>query len=304
MFDVVTGSFGYIGRYITRELLNAGREVITITTHPQKPDPFGDRVKAYPYSFADPDLLVKTLRGASTLYNTYWIRFPFAGITFEDALRNTATLFDCAGKSGIQKIVHVSVTHASEQSNLPYYRGKGVQERLLAEASVPYAIVRPTLVFGKEDILVNNIAWLIRRFPIFPIFGSGCYKVQPVYVGDLAAIAVAQANEPESTVDAIGEETFSFEEMVRLMISRLNPHSRLVHMSPGLGIFCGKIIGCFRNDILLTAGELAGLMQSLLTSDQKPNGVTRFSDWLQSNKETLGSSYSSELDRHFRWSPS
>ena len=299
--NVVTGSFGYIGRYITRQLLDLGREVKTITTHPEKPNPFGGKVKAYRYHFDKPDLLIETLRGTSTLYNTYWIRFEYRGKTFEEALTNTATLFSCAREAGVQKIVHISVTQASEHSALPYYKGKGLQEQILAAAGVPYAIVRPTLVFGKEDILVNNIAWMIRKFPIFPIFGSGNYKVQPVYVGDVAAIAIAQSNGLTGTiVDAIGEETFTFEKMVRLIVSKLGCHTRLVHMSPGLGILCGKVIGLFCRDIVLTNDELKGLMEDLLTSSQSPNGTTRFSDWLEENRNVVGGSYSSELWRHFR----
>ena len=241
----------------------------------------------------------------ATLYNTYWIRFPYAGLTFEDALQNTATLFECARQAGVQKIVHVSVTQASENSSLPYYRGKARQEKRLAESGVPYAILRPTLVFGKEDILVNNIAWLLRRSPIFPIFGSGNYRVQPVYVGDLAALAVRLAGEPGGvTIDAIGEETFTFAELLRLMLAKLGLRTRLVHLSPRLGIFFGRLIGLFTRDVLLTTGELEGLMQSLLTSTQQPNGKTRFSDWLEANMDTVGSSYSSEIQRHFKWSGS
>lgn len=300
--DVVTGAFGYIGRYIAGHLLRAGRQVKTITTHPAKPNPFGEAVQASPYDFHRPERLVATLRGAATLYNTYWVRFEYGGTTFAEAVQNTITLFRCARDAGVKSIVHVSVTHASEKSALPYYRGKGLQERAVRESGVRYAIVRPTLVFGKEDILVNNIAWMIRRFPIFPIFGSGQYKVQPVYVGDLAAIAVAAAGESAGgVIDAIGPETFTFEELLRLMASRINPRVKLVHLSPALGIGLGRVIGLLVRDVVLTKDELAGLMEGLLSSSQPPNGATRFSAWLEENRETIGSAYSSELGRHFKW---
>lgn len=161
--DVVTGAFGYIGRYITAHLLDEGRQVKTITTHVDKPNPFGAQVKAYPYDFDQPIRLVETLRGVNTLYNTYWIRFPHGTMTFEKAVDNTRVLFDCAALAGVRKIVHISVTHALPGSPLPYYAGKGQQEEALLMSSVPHAIVRPTLVFGKEDILVDNIAWLIKE---------------------------------------------------------------------------------------------------------------------------------------------
>lgn len=180
--NVVTGAFGYIGRYIARRLLESGEAVRTITTHSDKPNPFGPAVEAFPYNFDQPDELVASLRGATALYNTYWIRFEHGGMTFQQAVRNTHTLFECARQAGVKRIIHISVTKASLESRLPYYRGKALQEQALMDSGVSYAIVRPTLVFGREDILVNNIAWLIRRFPLFPIFGCGQYKLQPVYV--------------------------------------------------------------------------------------------------------------------------
>ncbi len=301
MASVVTGAFGYIGRYIARHLLAIGESVTTITTHPDKPNPFGENVKAFPYDFENPDALTASLRGASTLYNTYWVRFEYGQVTFRQAVDNTRTLFRCAKAAGVQKIVHISVTHASPESALPYYAGKGLQEKALVNSGIPYSIVRPTLVFGKEDILVNNIAWLIRRFPVFPIFGSGRYRVQPVFVEDLAALAVASAPEQRSnTFAAIGPEVFSFAELVQLIASRIKPQVKLMHVPPALGLTLGRLIGLVVRDIILTPDELRGLMDGLLTSDEAPRGATRFSDWLESHCRELGSSYSSELNRHFR----
>lgn len=303
--DVVTGAFGYIGKYITKALLERGRNVRTITTHPNKPNPFGPSVKAFSYSFDNTDQLTGILSGAETLYNTYWIRFPYDGQTYESALENTRSLFRCAEQGGVKRIVQISVTRASIDSDLPYYRGKAIQESMLKESGIPFSIVRPTLVFGKEDILVNNIAWLIRRSPVFPIFGSGRYRVQPVFVGDLAEIAVRQSmNPPGITLDAIGPETFTFQELVTLIADRIGKKPRVLHVSPSVGIFLGRVLGVFLQDVLLTRNELKGLMDEMLTSDQTPNGRTKFTDWLEANKSTIGSSYSSEVSRHFRWSAS
>lgn len=273
----------------------------TITTHVDKPNPFGPAVAAFPYSFAEAAHLTRTLDGADTLYNTYWIRFPFAGQTYESALENTRTLFSCARQAGVRRIVHISVTHASLDSPLPYYRGKAMQEAMLKESGVSWSIVRPTLVFGREDILVNNIAWLLRKSPVFPVFGMGQYRVQPVFVGDLAEIAVSQAaGAPGMTVDAIGPQSFTFLELVTLIAHTLGKNPRLVRMSPSLGIFLGDILGLFLRDVLLTRDELRGLMDEMLTSAQAPNGATRFSEWLAENRATIGGAYSSEVARHFR----
>src|SRR5438270_13412726 len=77
--DAVTGAFSYTGRSITRRLLEAGREVRTLTGHPSRPDPFGGKVSVVPYAFDDPAALAASLRGAEVLYNTYWVRFPYRG---------------------------------------------------------------------------------------------------------------------------------------------------------------------------------------------------------------------------------
>jgi uncharacterized protein YbjT (DUF2867 family) len=304
MLNVVTGSFGYIGRYITRHLLDQGEQVRTVTTHPNKTNPFGEQVEAFPYAFDRPEQLVETLRGATTLYNTYWIRFEHGGKTFKEAVDNTAVLFNSAKQAGIQKIVHISVTQASLDSSLPYYRGKAQQEKLVKETGLDYCIIRPTLVFGKEDILVNNIAWLLRKFPVFPIFGDGNYTVQPIFVGDLAQIASECANSSgQKVIDAIGPDEFTYEELVTLLASQIKPDVKLIHIPPALGIALGKIIGFTVGDVILTMDEARGLMSSLLTSSQKPDGTMHFSEWLAPNKEVIGQRYTSELNRHFNWRP-
>ena len=299
---VVTGSFGYIGKYITRELLARGQQVKTITTHPDKPNPFGEQVQAAPYHFDNPARLTAYLDGCDTLFNTYWVRFNYRGWSFDQALANTKILFNCARDAGVRKIVHISVTNPSEEDSRPYFRGKALQEKALRELGVEYAIVRPTLVFGKEDILVNNIAWTIRKFPIVPIFGAGKYQVQPIFVADLATIAVDVSQTPGSeTLDAIGPETFTYEAFLRLIAKELDRKVIFTHTPPALGIFLGKLIGVMVKDVVLTQDELLGLMANKLTSSQEPNGRTLFSEWLRDHKEEIGCQYTSELQRHFYW---
>jgi len=300
--DVVTGSFGYIGKYITRELLTRGREVKTVTTHPNKPNPFGKNVSASPYNFDNPAKLTRKLKGCNVLFNTYWVRFNYRQWSFDKALENTKTLFNCAKDAGIKKIVQISVTNPTESDSLAYYKGKALQEKALKELGVSYSIVRPTLVFGKEDILVNNIAWTIRKFPFVPIFGSGDYKVQPVFVEDLATIAVNASESNESvTIDAIGPEIFKYKELLQLIAKILNRDISFIHTWPSLGVFLGTIISLFVKDVVLTKDELRGLMVNKLTSTQEPNGKTLFSNWLRDNKDSVGSVYTSELRRHFYW---
>jgi uncharacterized protein YbjT (DUF2867 family) len=300
MTSVVTGAFGYIGQAIARQLLQLGEDVRTVTTHVGRRSPFVGNVAVFPYDFDRPDELIRHLQGADVLYNTYWIRFEHGGLTFDQAVRNTKTLFECARAAGVAKVVHISVTNASEGSALPYYAGKAKQERALNEVGVPHSILRPTLVFGRGDILVNNIAWLMRRFPLFPIFGYGRYRLQPVFVDDLAAIAIEASGMPiSSTEDIVGPETFTFRRFVELIASLVRPGLPLIHVPPQAGIAAGRLIGWTVGDVILTRDELEGLMEGMLTSDATPMGTTRFSDWADASKDELGRRYASELARHF-----
>ena len=299
--QVVTGAFGYTGRYIAQRLLDRGARVKTLTGHPDRPNPFGDRVSVAPFSFDNPSALTRSLEGAETLFNTYWIRFPRGEVTFDTAVKNSLALIRAAEDAGVSRIVHVSVTNASADSPLPYFRGKGVVEEAVKGARMSHVIVRPALTFGREDILVNNIAWFLRRFPVFPVPGSGEYRVQPVFVGDMAGIAVEAAGQRDDvTIDAIGPETFTFEEMVRLIAEKVGASARTVHVPPRFVSLLSWLTGRLVRDVVLTRAEIDGLMAGLLVSEGPPTGAARLSEWLKHNADEVGRSYTSEIGRHYR----
>ena len=298
---VVTGAFSYTGKYIARRLLDAGVRVKTLTGHPDRRDPFGGQVEVSPLDFGDSDGLRRSMRGADVLYNTYWVRFARGETTFESAVENSRTLFEAARDAGVGRIVHVSITNAGSASSLPYFSGKGRVEEALIGLGVPHAIVRPTLVFGAEDVLLNNMAWAIRRFPVFPIVGSGDYLVRPVYVDDLAALAVAAGSRTDDTVtDAVGPETLTFEALLRLLAAAVGSRCRFVHTSPTVSLALTGLVGMLIRDVVLTRDEIDGLMASLLTSDGPSTGTTGLSSWLDDNGDALGRRYVSELRRNFR----
>ncbi len=294
----VTGAFGYSGRYIARHLLDAGHQVITLTNAPADPDPFGGQVRAFPFSFDRPDELAASLRGVSVLYNTYWVRFNHRSFTHQQAVANTKTLFTAARDAGVRRIVHVSITNPSDTSRLEYFRGKAELERALETSGLSYAILRPTVLFGKEDILINNIAWVLRRFPVFGVFGDGRYRLQPIYVDDLAALAVRCGKESEDvTIDAIGPETFTYRELVTTIgqiIGRVRP---VVSVPPWLAYYAGLAMGKFLGDVVITRDEIRGLMDGLLYVDAPPAGTTALTSWAAEYRDTLGVRYASELAR-------
>ena len=298
--SVVTGAFGYTGRYITERLLSLGGEVRALTRRSQEGSPFGERVRAYAADFGNRETLAETLRGADVLYNTYWVRFPRDGMTFDGAVRNVANLVRAAEEAGVRRIVHVSLPNASEDSPLPYYRGKGTLERIVRDSSLSHAIVRPALIFGREEILLNNIAWLLRRFPVFPIFGSGRYRIQPIYVEDLASMIVqAGQGQDDTEFDAGGPETYTFEELVRLLRMIVESKARLVHLPPALAPLLANALGLLVRDVVLTRDELRGLMVGHLVCSGPPRGEKRLSEWLAETAPHIGAGYTSELARHF-----
>jgi uncharacterized protein YbjT (DUF2867 family) len=300
-FDVVTGATGYTGRYIARALLSRGRRVKTLTGHLQRKDPFGDQIESVPFNFDRPNELARSLDGARALFNTYWIRFPHGGHTFDEAVANTHIMLEAARSAGVRKFVHISVTNATESSPLPYFRGKAIVEAAVRASSLPYAIIRPALIFGVEDILLNNIAWLLRRFPFFAIPGGGDYRVQPIFAGDLGEIAASAADDTRALeFDAVGPEIFTFEEIVRMLASAVRSNSRILHIDPRIALAFAKIVGWFVRDVVLTPDEVRGLMSNLLVTDSAPNAPTRFSEWLRGNADLIGLAYASELARHFR----
>jgi uncharacterized protein YbjT (DUF2867 family) len=294
--NIVTGAFGYTGRYITARLLQRGVKVRTLTGHPRRANPFGNAVEAVPFSFDDPDKLARSLEGAQVVFNTYWIRFPRGELTFDRAVNNIKALINAARQTGVSRFVHISITSANPDSPLPYFRGKGVIEQYLMKSGLSYAILRPAIIFGPEDVLLNNIAWMLRRFPLFAIPGSGNYRVQPVFVGDLAELAADMADEQRNRVlDAVGPENFTFNELVALLARTVASKARIVHVSPLIELILAHIFSRITGDVTLTHDEIRGLMHGLLVSNSAPTAPTRLSEWLSRNADLIGAGYRSEL---------
>ena len=298
--NIVTGAFSYAGKYIAQRLLSMGKKVITLTNRVDREDVFGHQVQALPFNFDKPRELADSLRGATTMYNTYWVRFPHGQVSFDKAVENSKTLIKAAEESGIRRIVHISITNPSEGSPFPYFSGKALVEKAIIQSKLSYAIIRPTVIFGLEGILINNIAWLLRKFPIFAIPGSGKYRLQPVFVEDLAEIAVSAGHREDNIViDAVGPEVFTYEELITLIARNISSRARIVHVSPVLTLFLAKLIGYMVRDVVITKDEIDGLMSNLLISEGPPTGHTRLSEWLQQNSNSVGARYFSGLRRQY-----
>ena len=294
----VTGAFGYSGKYIAQKLLAEQHAVLTLTNSIHRANNFAGQVSVRPLSFDRPDELTQSLHNTEVLYNTYWVRFNHKLFKHADAVANTLILFEAAKQAGVKRIVHISITNPSENSPLEYFSGKARLEKALMASGISYAILRPTVLFGKEDILINNIAWVLRHLPVFGVFGDGQYRVQPIYVEDLADLAVRLGASQENViVDAIGPETYTYRELAATISRLIGVKRPILSVHPLIGYWAGRLIGSLVGDVMITREEIEGLMAGLLYVDSPPAGSTKLSQWIRDHADTLGQHYTSELAR-------
>lgn len=316
--DVVTGAFSYSGRAIAAELLRRGRQVRTLTGHPDRAGGGGGEiVEILPMDFDDLPGMVAGLRGATTLYNTYWVRFAHGSRDHERAVQNSRALFYAARRAGIQRVVHVSITHPGIESPYSYFRGKALVERALAETGIPYAILRPAILFGGDGVLINNIAWLLRHLPVFAVGGRGDYRIRPIHVDDLAEIAVADAESAggaaaggvagaatpgcdDTIIDAVGPERPTFLELVHCIRSAVGSRSLIIRV-PGVVVpIAAAGLNLALRDVLLTKDEYHAMAENLADTTGPATGHTSVAAWITTHGSSLGLTYANELERHFR----
>jgi len=298
--DVVTGAFGYSGRAIARELQERDRHVRTLTGHPGRAEA-GSTIELSALDFEDLPGLTESLRGATTLYNTYWVRFARGRIDHNVAVENSRALFNAARRAGVQRIVHVSITNPSIDSPYPYFRGKALVERALAETGLPYTVLRPAILFGADGVLINNIAWLLRHFPVFAVGGRGDYRVRAIHVDDLANLAVtAGACRDDSVVDAVGPDRPTFLELVETIRAAVGSRAEVIQ-APGILLpVAATFLNVALRDVLLTWDEYRAMADNLADSAGTTTGTTSIKHWIADNGPSLGITYANELERHFR----
>ena len=299
--DAVTGAFGFTGRAIAEQLLAAGRDVLTLSRRRAHPDdPLAARIEVKALDFSRPAELAASLQGVHTLYNTYWMRFPRGAATFETAVADSAVLLKAAREAGVKRVVHVSVVGADPAGATPYVRAKGVLEGIVRASGLEWAIVRPTLTYGTNDILINNLAWALRRLPIYGIPGRGRYPIQPVHVEDVARICLEAARGPAGQVlDAAGPDTLEYRQLVALVRSAVGSHSVVLPMPTSVVLAAGRALGLLVGDVVLTRHELMELSSGLLTSKEPARGRIRLEDWLAKHGSELGRRWASELKRNY-----
>jgi NADH dehydrogenase len=252
-----------------------------------------------PLDFDDGIRLRAALSGASVVYNTYWVRFADRGEAHGRAVAHSKILIEAALRERVDHFVHVSIANADQAPWLSYYRGKAEVEDYLRHSGLPFSIVRPTVLYGVGDILINNIAWFLRHLPVFGIPGDGSYRIQPVYVEDYADLIVGiGATAPSgTTIDAVGPDSYRFSDLIALVRSATCSHCMVLNVPPSLARFAVSTVGGLVRDTVLTREEIEGLMAGLLASRSEPTCPTFFAEWLATHCGGLGHRYASELAR-------
>ena len=298
--NVVTGVFSYTGGYITRELLARGERVRTLSRRPEPTHPLAAEVTLGTLQFEDESALARDLEGAGTLYNTYWIRFPRGAVTWEDVVGNTRVLLRAARAAGVARVVQFSVANASEASPYGYFRAKAWAERALRESGISYAVIRPTLIFGRGEFLLENIAWALRRFPFFLVPGGEGFCVQPVSATEVARLAVELAGREDDVVaDAAGPAAYTLAELVAIVREAIGASTRLVPCPAQLVLAAARLGKWAFGDVLVTREELGALRTNLLTSSGTAVGTARLEDWVAAEADRLGRAFASERRRNW-----
>ncbi len=302
----ITGVLGYSGRYIAAEAQRRGWRVIGLTDSAGRlPNPADYELRPMPWSTE-----AEVLAGVDVLVNTYWVRFSYspgaggthAAFSHAEAVQHTEKMFESAVQSRVKRVIHTSITHPDAESELPYFKGKAALEHALKASGLAHSILRPAILFGDtagESILINNMAWVLRRLPVAATFGWGHYRLQPIHVQDFAELAMDEAENtaPSRTIDAVGRETYTFRELWKLLARHMRLWRPVVPMPHWVGYAAAKVLGLCMGDVMLTREEISGLAQDRLAVNDAGVGVRSFESWVREHAAELGNIYASELAR-------
>ena len=296
---MVTGAFSFTGRYVAKRLLADGEEVRTMTRFPQSASPFSQEVRAVPYDYDSLDSLTEALAGCNRLINTYWRRQPEGALGYDRVVQQSKNLFAAAKAAGVERIVHISINDPHGK-DFPYFRAKCRTERALRECGVSAIVVRPQLVFGDGELLINNLAWTLRKSRWAPVPGDGRYLMQPIHADDYADLIVAVARtEQRGVVDGVGPDVLTYDDMVRLVGEAIGRSPRIIHVHPRIFARAARVVSRFFTEPTVLKYEVYGCLVENGVVPRQPQGSRRLVDWLRERKDSLGRRYADQDHRPF-----
>ncbi|HIP79743.1 MAG TPA: complex I NDUFA9 subunit family protein [Kiloniellaceae bacterium] len=226
----VFGGSGFLGREIVAHLVAESIPVRAAARRPERVEMEG--AEAVRADLRDADSVAAALEGADAAVNAVGLYVEQGDETFaaihEAGARRLAEL--CAAQ-GIARLVQISGIGADLKSPSAYVRSRAKGEALVLDVFPKATILRPSALFGPGDSFINALAGVIRRSPVVPLFGSGATRLQPVFVGDVAAAVGAALRHPAApgaVYELGGPETYSYRALLELISARIGRRPRLL----------------------------------------------------------------------------
>jgi uncharacterized protein YbjT (DUF2867 family) len=242
----VLGGDGFVGRYVVQALLKSGARVRVASRNPKR----GWFLKAQAnlgqiaYVAADvtqPETLVRALHEADIAINLV------GSFDHMDMIQNrgAANVAVAAAKAGVGQFIHMSAIGADSTSPSRYAKSKGDGEAAVRAAFPAATILRPSIIFGREDQFINRFAYLIRMLPVVPVFSAET-RFQPVFVGDVAhavMAAVANAEAAGNIYELGGPQIFSMLEINKWIAKACGRERYYFPVSDIIGASMAKLTG-------------------------------------------------------------
>lgn len=263
----VFGGSGFIGRHVVKRLAGAGCRIVVAVRDPERARvcmPMGNVGQIMPVfcDVRDETLVARAVQGSEAVVNLVGILWERGKSRF-DAIHGAApgVIGRAARAEGAETLVHISALGADADSESHYARSKAAGEAAVREAFPEATVMRPSVVFGPEDDFFNRFAAVLRLTPVFPLFGGGHNRFQPVYVGDVAE-AVLQALSRRvmqgKTFELGGPRVYTFREILELILEETERDRILMPVPYGAARLLGVL-----GDMVATLG-----IEPPLTSDQ------------------------------------
>jgi NADH dehydrogenase len=248
---LVSGGTGFVGSAIVQELLRRGGTVAVLGRAADRVRArFGADVDARQADVRDAGALAGALQGVDVVVNA--VQFPGSpienrrkGWTFEEVdLKGTRHQVDAAKAAGARRFVYVSGVGASKDSDKHWNRYKWEAEKYVRDSGMEWVVLRPTWIFGPDDVSLNRFLGFARFLPFVPMFGDGEQEMQPVFIDDIGRIGADAASRPEAAnelFEAGGPEVMTMNDVVRTALEVQGKERRLLHQPAAIGKVLGRV---------------------------------------------------------------
>ncbi len=248
---LVSGGTGFVGSAIARELLRRNERVAVLGRDEKKiRDRFADRVEARAGDVREPATLAAAMRGVDIVINA--VQFPGSpienrrkGWTFEEIdLKGTRHQVDAAKAAGVRRFVTMSGVGAAKDADKHWFRYKWEAEQYLQRSGIEWVVIRPTWIFGPDDVSLNRFLGFGKVLPFIPMFGSGTQDMQPVFIDDVGRVAADAALLPEvanATFEIGGPEVMSMNDVVKTALDVQGRQRPLLHQPVAVGKAIGRL---------------------------------------------------------------